>query len=245
MKQVSVTCLAVFMVLLGLPGVGQAQPPATVQVQGAIRGVDCQASALTLETPGGVSVYRTAASAAIMVNATGVPFCGLRQYLGASANVWLTAMGNQLVITRIDAVAQTYQPTYRPSPAAAPATPAPYGPPYSVNGAIQAFDCQTNTLVLGAQDGVHVFPMAPNAAVFINGARAAFCALRQFTGSYAVVWVGANGGGFFAGRVDVYAAAAVPPPGYYPAPYYPYYYWPPISIGIGFVFGGCCFHHHH
>ncbi len=239
MKQVSAICLAVFMVLLGLPGAGQAQPPTTVQVQGAIRGVDCQASTLTLETPGGVAVYRTAASAAITVNSTGVPLCGLQQYLGASANVWLTASGNELKITRIDAMVQTYQPP----PAPAPAAPASYGPPYPIYGAIQAFDCQTNTLVLGAQDGVHVLPMAPNAAVFINGARAAFCALRQFTGSYAAVWVGANGGGLFAGRVDVYPAAAAPPPGYYPAPYYPYYYWPPISIGIGFVFGGCCFHH--
>jgi hypothetical protein len=116
-----------------------------------------------------------------------------------------------------------------------------------VQGIIQAFDCQTNSLVLKAPDGVHVFPLAPNAAVYINAAPIAPCALRQFAGSFAVASVGASGSQFFAGRVDVYTSAA-PPPGYYPGPaYYPYYYGPPfgISIGIGFGFGGCCFHHWH
>lgn len=114
-----------------------------------------------------------------------------------------------------------------------------------VRGVLQAFDCQTNSLVLRAPDGIHVFPLAANAAVYINSAPDAPCALRQFAGAYAVASVGAYGNQFFAGRIDVYATA---PPGYYPGPAaYPYYYGPPfgIGIGIGFGFGGCCFHHWH
>jgi hypothetical protein len=111
-----------------------------------------------------------------------------------------------------------------------------------VAGTIQAFDCQANSLVLSSQDGVHVFPMAPNAAVFINGAPNGACALRQFAGSYAVAAVSANGGQFFAGRVDVYTSAAVPPPAYYAAPYYPYYWGPPYGIGIGIGVGGGYYH---
>jgi hypothetical protein len=117
-----------------------------------------------------------------------------------------------------------------------------------VNGVIQAYDCQTNALVLRAPDGVHVFPLAPNAAVYLNSTPLAFCALRQYVGSYAVASVGANEGQFFAARVDVFPSAA--PPGAYPGPgYYPYYYGPPfgisIGIGFGFGFGDCCFHHWH
>jgi hypothetical protein len=86
--------------------------------------------------------------------------------------------------------------------------------------------------------------MAPNGVAYVNGAPIGFCTLRQFTGSYAVASVGAFGGQFFAARVDVYPAAAVPPPPVYcyPAPvYYPYYYGPPIGIGIGIGFHfGCC-----
>jgi hypothetical protein len=108
-----------------------------------------------------------------------------------------------------------------------------------MNGTLQTYDCQTNVLVLRGNDGVHVLPMAPSAAAFVNGAPVAFCALRQFAGSYAVASVGANGSQFFAGRVDVYTSAAVPPPAYYPGP--PYYYGPPIAVGIGIGFGfGCC-----
>jgi hypothetical protein len=118
--------LATLTALLGLSGVGQAQPPATVQVQGTIHAVDCNANTLTLETPGGSSVYRAAASAAIVVNSAGVSLCALQQHLGAPANVWLTAIGSELVITRIDAVTQTSQHT----PAPAPAAPVPYGYPY-------------------------------------------------------------------------------------------------------------------
>jgi len=128
MKQGTAIFLGVLIALLGLADVGQAQPPGTVQVQGTIRAVDCQAYAVTLDTAGGRVVYRVAASAAIVVNSAGVPLCALQQYPGASANVWVTAIQNELVITRIDAVGQAYAPApYAPAPyAPAPYAPAPY-----------------------------------------------------------------------------------------------------------------------
>jgi hypothetical protein len=125
MKQATTICLGVLSAILCLSGAGQGQPAATVQVQGTIRAVNCQAYTLTLQTPSGVTVYRAAASAAVVVNSTGVPFCALQQYLGATANVWLTPTGNEILITHIDAVAQPYQP---PAPPPAPTAPAPYGP---------------------------------------------------------------------------------------------------------------------
>lgn len=135
MKQASAILVGVLVALLGLAEAGQAQPPASVQVQGTIRAVDCQAYAVTLDTANGSGVYRAAASAAIIVNSAGVPFCALQQYPGASANVWLTAIGNELVITRIDAVGQAYAPPpapYTPAPYPPAYTPAPYAPaPYA------------------------------------------------------------------------------------------------------------------
>jgi hypothetical protein len=127
MKQGIAIFLGVLMVLLAFTDVGQAQPPQTVAVQGTIRAVDCQANTVTLDTAGGPVVYRAAASAAIIVNSAGVPLCALQQYTGASANVWVTAIQSELVITRIDAVGQAYAPS-QPAPYA----PAPY--PYQAPG---------------------------------------------------------------------------------------------------------------
>jgi hypothetical protein len=111
---------------LSLSAVGEAQPPATVEVQGVIQAIDCHASSVTLQTQGGVSVYHTAESAAIVANSTAIPLCELQHYVGSPANVWLTAVGNEFVVTRIEAAGSTYQQS--PTPAA----PAPYGtyPPY-------------------------------------------------------------------------------------------------------------------
>jgi hypothetical protein len=123
MKRGIAIFLGVLMALLGLSDVGQAQSHAMVQVQGTIRVVDCQAYTVTLDTAGGTVVYRAAASAAIIVNSAGVPLCALQQYPGAAANVWVTAIQSELVITRIDAVGQGYAP---PPPQTAPYAPAPY-----------------------------------------------------------------------------------------------------------------------
>jgi hypothetical protein len=95
-----------------------------------------------------------------------------------------------------------------------------------VQGRLQAVDCQTTALVLNAPDGTHVFPMVPNAPVFINSAPASFCTLRQYVGGNATVSVTATGNQLVAGRVDVFTTAApvpsAPAPGYgyYGGPYY-------------------------
>jgi hypothetical protein len=151
MKRGAAVLLGVFMVLLGLADVGQAQPPASVQVQGTIRAVDCNAQTVTLDTGGGTRAYRAASGATFYINSASAPLCALQQTVGAPAMVWLTALGNELLITRIDAAAQTYAPppatapaptyapapSYTPAPAYAPApypapayTPAPYPAPY-------------------------------------------------------------------------------------------------------------------
>lgn len=122
MKLATAICLCVVSAFLSLSGVGEAQPPATVQVQGVIQAIDCRASTLTLQTQGGVSEYHTAASAAIVVNSAAIPLCALQQYVGWSANVWLTPIENQFVITRIETARST------PQPSPAPAVPAPSGP---------------------------------------------------------------------------------------------------------------------
>ena len=117
-----------------------------------------------------------------------------------------------------------------------------------VQGTIQAVDCQTNAVVLSAPDGTHVFPMAPEAAVFVDSSPASFCALQHYIGSMATVSVTAVGSQLAAGRVDVHTATApsapqqpyhpngnspqpypndnYPPPYPYAYPPYPYYGYP-------------------
>jgi hypothetical protein len=127
MKRGAAIFLGALMALLGLSDVGQAQPPASVQVQGTIRAVDCYAQTVTLDSGGGSGIYRAVSAATITVNSAGVPLCALQQYVGAQAVVWLTASGNELVITRLDAAGQAVAP-----PQPAPYAPAPYGPsPYA------------------------------------------------------------------------------------------------------------------
>jgi hypothetical protein len=118
--------LGVLTALLSLSDVGQAQPPASVQVQGTIRAVDCNAQTVALDTGGGSGVYRTAGGASITLNSVGAPLCALQQYPGAPATVWLTASGNELLITRLDVAGQGYATP--PPPAYAPA-PYPYSTP--------------------------------------------------------------------------------------------------------------------
>jgi hypothetical protein len=117
-----------------------------------------------------------------------------------------------------------------------------------VQGTIQAVDCQTNAVVLSAPDGTHVFPMAPEAAVFVDSSPASFCTLQHYIGSTATVSVTAVGSQLAAGRVDVHTATTpstpqqpyhpngntpqpypndnYPPPYPYAYPPYPYYGYP-------------------
>lgn len=129
MKRGVAVLVGVLLALLSLSDIGRAQPPASVQIQGTIRAVDCNAQTVTLDTGGGTGVYRTAGAATFYINSTGTSLCALQQVAGAPATVRLTALGNELVITRVDVAAQTYTPP----PATAPAptyTPAPYPAPY-------------------------------------------------------------------------------------------------------------------
>jgi hypothetical protein len=128
------------------------------------------------------------------------------------------------------------------------------GTTFVVQGTIQAVDCQTNTLTLNAADGSHVFPAAPNTAVFVDSASASFCTLQQYVGSKATVWVTANGNQLIAGRVDVTIAIVPGVPEPFPSywdygPYYgPYLYGPNLGIIVGpgihggFHNGGPWFH---
>ena len=109
----------------------------------------------------------------------------------------------------------------------------------AVQGTIQAADCQANTITLNAADGSHVFSTSSSTAVFVNSAVASFCALPQYVGSGATVWVTASGDQLLVGRVDVSIAAApfvgsAPNYGYGPyyTPYYGPYFYPFFGIGI-------------
>jgi hypothetical protein len=117
-----------------------------------------------------------------------------------------------------------------------------------MQGTIQAVDCQKGAIVLNAQDGTHILPVASNVRTSVQSAAVSFCALRQYVGSGAVVYVAAVGNQLMAVRVDVLAsapapvappppaAAPVPAPDYgYSGPYYPYYGGPYCS---GPYYGG-------
>jgi hypothetical protein len=100
----------------------------------------------------------------------------------------------------------------------------------TVQGTIQAVDCQTNALVLRAADGTHVFPAGPSTAVFVNSTPVSLCALQQYVGSSATVSIAPYASQWVAERVDVYIAATPVPA--YPAPAAPTYSRVPPWLGI-------------
>jgi hypothetical protein len=102
MRRATALLLGVLLPLLGLSEIGQAQ--SSVQVQGTIQAVDCQAQTLVLSGPGTTNTIATASYTAILVNSTSIPFCDLTQYLGAPATAWLLASGNEFIATRVDVV---------------------------------------------------------------------------------------------------------------------------------------------
>jgi len=96
--------LGVLVPLLGLAGVGSAQ--STVQVQGTIQAVDCQAQTIVVATPDSTNTIAVAPYTAVLVDSRAVPLCDLRQYVGSPAAIWLVASGNEFIATRIDTTAQ-------------------------------------------------------------------------------------------------------------------------------------------
>jgi hypothetical protein len=110
--------------LLGLAGVGQAQT--SLQVQGTIQGVDCQAQTVVLAGPTGSNTIAVTPYTAVLVNSTSVPFCTLQQYIGAPATAVLMASGNEFEATRIDIVGRAViPPPAVPAPAAVAPAPLP------------------------------------------------------------------------------------------------------------------------
>jgi len=102
MRQATALMLGMLLPLLGLSGIGNAQ--STIQLQGTIQEVDCQAQTVVVSSAGGTNLVPVTAYTPVSVNSIGIPFCALQQYIGAPATVWLAASGNELVATRIDVV---------------------------------------------------------------------------------------------------------------------------------------------
>ncbi|HEV2438514.1 MAG TPA: hypothetical protein VGX97_00440 [bacterium] len=96
--------LGVLVPLLGLAGVGSAQ--STVQVQGTIQAVDCQAQTIVVATPDSANTIAVAPYTAVLIDSRAVSLCDLQQYVGSQATIWLVASGNEFIATRIDTTAQ-------------------------------------------------------------------------------------------------------------------------------------------
>jgi hypothetical protein len=102
MRKITALLLGVLLPLLAFSGVGQAQ--SSVQVQGTIQSVDCQAQTLILSGSGGANTIAAAPYTAVLVDTRSVAFCDLQQYTGAQATAWLVASGSEFVATRIDII---------------------------------------------------------------------------------------------------------------------------------------------
>ena len=124
MRKATALVVGTLLALLGLSGTGQAQ--SSVQVQGTLQAVDCQAQTVVLTGPGASNTIAAASYTAVLVNSTSVPFCSLTQYVGAPATAWLVATGSEFVATRIDVVGQVaVAPVYPIAPATTVVEPLP------------------------------------------------------------------------------------------------------------------------
>ena len=139
--------LGTLLPLLGLSGIGQAQ--SSVQVQGVIQRIDCQAQAIVLsDAATGVSNTIVAAPyTTVLVGATSIAFCALEQYVGAPASAWLVASGNQLVATRIDVLGPAVA-VPPPVVAAPPPFPAPDPAPAEIASPLPIVGIVLGTIVV-------------------------------------------------------------------------------------------------
>ena len=89
-----------------------------------------------------------------------------------------------------------------------------------IQGNIEAVDCQGQTIVLSGVDGSNTIAAGAYTPVLINSMSVPFCALQQYVGAPATVWLIASGSQFVATRIDVAGEAAVvsPRPPVAPAP---------------------------
>jgi hypothetical protein len=88
----------------------------------------------------------------------------------------------------------------------------------TVQGTIQAVDCQTHALVVNARDGSHVFPAGPQTTVYVNSSPASLCALQQYVGRNAIVSLAPYANQWVVERVDVNFDAAPGPAQSPPSP---------------------------
>jgi len=116
MRQSVALLLGVLVSLLGFAGVGQAQ--SSMQVQGTIEDVDCQAQTVTVSGPDGSNTIALAPYTTVLVDSVSTPPCDLARYVGAPVSMWLVADGDAFAATRIDVASQ---PVAAPAPP--PATP--------------------------------------------------------------------------------------------------------------------------
>src|SRR5579864_625524 len=123
MRRATALLLGTLLPLLGWSGIGDAQ--SSVQVQGTIQAVDCQAQTGVLVGPGTWNTIAAAPYTVVLVNSTSIPLCALQQYVGAPATVWLLASGNEFTATRIDVVAQAVAAPLPPASSAYPEVTTP------------------------------------------------------------------------------------------------------------------------
>jgi len=90
----------------------------------------------------------------------------------------------------------------------------------SVQGVIQAVDCQTGSLVLQGAAGSNTISVNAATAVLVNSTSVPFCVLQQYVGTSATAWLIPSGNELQVTRVDVAApaAAAVAPTVSAPSP---------------------------
>src|SRR5216683_6030089 len=60
-----------------------------------------------------------------------------------------------------------------------------------LQGTIQAVDCQSQTVLVNTAGGTNVVPVSPYAPVSVNSTSIPFCALQQYIGTPATVWLAA------------------------------------------------------
>src|SRR5579875_2874440 len=117
MRSVVAIALGLLVPFLGLAGVGEAQ--STIEVQGTIQAVDCDAQTNTVDNGGSVNTIAVTPGTAISIDSANVPLCALQQYIGAPITVWLAANGNDFVAAQIEVSGAAYGPASPPPPAPA------------------------------------------------------------------------------------------------------------------------------
>ncbi len=116
MRRLSVVTVMVLLPCLGLAGVANAQVAQSLQVQGTVQSVDCQAGQVSLATSGGTDTFQATDQTAAYANGTAVPLCSLQSYVGDSATATVVPAGSALTLAQIAVTGpQTAAPTPSPS----------------------------------------------------------------------------------------------------------------------------------